>query len=420
MEAIIVDRGAVAAARGHQTIRLVDVLCRSLDIVLSGLLLVALTPLFLLIALAIRLDSRGPVVFRQRRCARDMKLFTVSKFRTMHHGVDQDTHRNFVLGLIAGEQPESSADGPRFKLATDERVTRVGRLLRRWSLDELPQFWNVLRGDMSLVGPRPPIPYEVEHYPAHWFARFAVKPGVTGLWQVSGRSDLPLEDMIALDVQYIQRRSLRLNVSILLRTIPAVLSGKGASCSHRSPDPSSPGRGLAARLLSLLAILAVPAALSLISTPAAMAAEVNCAAAANPIVCENAQPGTPPSEWQVSDVGSSDIQGYATSMGVNVGETESFKINTTVSSYHINILRLGYYGGDGARTIATSIPLTVQPPQKQPACLTNSTTGLIDCGNWAVSASWKVPTTAVSGVYIAPAGEQPGRKPDPVRGAQRR
>jgi lipopolysaccharide/colanic/teichoic acid biosynthesis glycosyltransferase len=134
-----------------------------------------------------------------------------------------------VLSLIAGEQPESRDGNPRFKLAGDERVTRVGRLLRRTSLDELPQLWNVLRGDMSLVGPRPPIPYEVEHYPAHWFPRFAVKPGLTGLWQVSGRSELTLEQMVALDIEYVQRRSPLLNLSILARTVPAVLSTRGAS-----------------------------------------------------------------------------------------------------------------------------------------------------------------------------------------------
>ncbi len=118
---------------------------------------------------------------------------------------------------------------PQFKLAGDDRITRVGRFLRSSSLDELPQLWNVLRGDMSLVGPRPPIPYEVDHYPAHWFRRFEVKPGITGLWQVSGRCELTLEQMIELDVEYVERRSLRLNVWILLRTLPAVLTSRGAS-----------------------------------------------------------------------------------------------------------------------------------------------------------------------------------------------
>jgi hypothetical protein len=152
---------------------------------------------------------------------------------------------------------------------------------------------------------------------------------------------------------------------------------------------------LIAPLLTLLALLGM-------SSPApALAAETNCSIAANPIVCENALPGDAPENWQVKEDGAPSLQGYATSMSVNAGETESFKIDTTASSYHIDILRLGYYGGDGARLIASNIKLSASLPQKQPACLTNSSTGLIDCGNWGVSASWTVPSTAVSGVYIA-------------------
>jgi lipopolysaccharide/colanic/teichoic acid biosynthesis glycosyltransferase len=202
--------------------------CRALDVVVSSLLLVLLTPLLLIVALTIRLDSPGPVFFRQRRIGRDLEPFTVHKFRTMRHGANDDVHRSFVLGLIAGVAPEKE-DGPRFKMSDDARVTRIGRLLRRTSIDEIPQLWNVVRGEMSLVGPRPPIPYEVEHYPPHWFGRFAVKPGVTGLWQVSGRSQVTLEEMVALDIQYAQRRTLWTNLWILLRTIPAVISLRGAS-----------------------------------------------------------------------------------------------------------------------------------------------------------------------------------------------
>jgi lipopolysaccharide/colanic/teichoic acid biosynthesis glycosyltransferase len=217
------------AEAGDRGVSLRDASCRTIDIVLSALLLVVLAPLFVLIAVAIRIDSRGPVMFRQNRVGRDLKLFVVSKFRTMRHGVGHDAHRTFVLGLIAGEQPERPNGGPQFKMVEDDRVTRIGHLLRRSSLDELPQLWNVLQGDMSLVGPRPAIPYEVEHYPPHWFARFAVKPGLTGLWQVSGRSELTLEEMVTLDVEYSRRRSPWLNLWILARTVPAVLSGKGAS-----------------------------------------------------------------------------------------------------------------------------------------------------------------------------------------------
>jgi lipopolysaccharide/colanic/teichoic acid biosynthesis glycosyltransferase len=209
--------------------RAADAACRTLDVVVAALLLILLAPILLVISVAIRLESQGPVLFRQRRFGRSLATFTVNKFRTMREGVSHDVHREFVLSLIAGEQPPKTEGKPRFKLSSDDRVTRVGRLLRRSSLDELPQLWNVLRGEMSLVGPRPPIAYEVEHYPAHWFVRFAVKPGLTGLWQVSGRSELTLEEMIALDAEYVRRRSVWLNLWILLRTVPAVLSLRGAS-----------------------------------------------------------------------------------------------------------------------------------------------------------------------------------------------
>ncbi len=198
------------------------------------LLLIVLSPLLLILAVSVRLDSPGPVLYRQRRLGRNLEPFTVNKFRTMHDGAAHDRHREFVLGLIKGEDPQpgspqGESSGPRYKMSTDRRVTRVGHVLRRSSLDELPQLWNVLRGDMSLVGPRPPIPYEVEHYPSHWFARFAVKPGITGLWQVNGRSEVPLEEMVRLDIEYTQRRSFWLNLWVLARTVPAVLSGRGAS-----------------------------------------------------------------------------------------------------------------------------------------------------------------------------------------------
>jgi lipopolysaccharide/colanic/teichoic acid biosynthesis glycosyltransferase len=198
-----------------------DVACRALDLVATVALVLLLAPLLLLLALIIKLDSPGPVLFRQPRVGRGRRHFLVAKFRTMQHGADHDVHRDYMLALI-----ESGTPAP--KLAGDARVTRFGAFLRRTSLDELPQLWNVLRGEMSLVGPRPPIPYEVDHYPPHWFERFLVKPGVTGLWQVSGRSEVSLEEMIELDVDYARRRSVLLNVWILLRTIPAVLSQRGA------------------------------------------------------------------------------------------------------------------------------------------------------------------------------------------------
>jgi lipopolysaccharide/colanic/teichoic acid biosynthesis glycosyltransferase len=206
-----------------------EIACRALDIVGALLLLIVFAPVLLAVAIAIRLDSRGPALFRQRRVGRDLALFNVCKFRTMQHGVADDPHRAFVRNLIVGETNGEAGQPAVYKMVSDQRVTRLGRILRRLSIDELPQLWNVLRGDMSLVGPRPPIPYEVDHYPPHWFQRFAVKPGLTGLWQVSGRSSVTLEEMVSLDVEYIRRRSFWLNVWILLRTIPAVLSCRGAS-----------------------------------------------------------------------------------------------------------------------------------------------------------------------------------------------
>lgn len=216
------------SAAPTRTDALVNASCRVLDVVGATLLLILLSPLLLAIALLIRLDSPGPVLFRQERVGRHRRPFTVNKFRTMHHGVAHDRHREFVLGLINGDHPQQDTSSPYYKMMVDPRVTRVGRILRRSSLDELPQLWNVLRGQMSLVGPRPAIPYEVEHYPPHWFARFAVKPGVTGLWQVSGRSEVTLEEMVRLDVEYARRRSLALNLAILVRTVPAVLGARGA------------------------------------------------------------------------------------------------------------------------------------------------------------------------------------------------
>jgi lipopolysaccharide/colanic/teichoic acid biosynthesis glycosyltransferase len=236
MQAATVQRDGAAllpSAQAGRPPHPTEAILRVLDLSLAALLLLVLSPLMALIALAVKLDSPGPVLFRQRRVGRALTPFTINKFRTMHSGVAHDAHREFVLDLIAGGGPDRPADdgqaAPLFKMTEDERVTSIGAFLRRASLDELPQLWNVLRGEMSLVGPRPPIPYEVEHYPLHWFARFAVKPGLTGLWQVRGRSQLTLEQMIALDIEYVQRRSLALNLAILLRTLPVVLSRRGAS-----------------------------------------------------------------------------------------------------------------------------------------------------------------------------------------------
>lgn len=200
---------------------------RALDLLGALFLLVILSPLLILVVATVRFDSPGPAIFRQRRVGRQMKPFSVVKFRTMREGVASDAHRAHVEKMIAGGERDGCR--PMTKLEEDDRVTRVGGLLRRTSLDELPQLWNVVRGEMSLVGPRPPIQYEVDKYPAEAFRRFAVRPGVTGLWQVSGRSLLSFREMIELDTEYVERRSLPLNIKILLLTLPTVLHGKGAA-----------------------------------------------------------------------------------------------------------------------------------------------------------------------------------------------
>lgn len=200
--------------------------CRALDIAVALLALVLLSPLLLVIAVVIRLDSRGPALFRQERRGHDMRSFVVNKFRTMHVNSPNDEHVAYVQRLIAGDAERKEL---LFKLVADERVTGAGRILRKSSLDELPQLINVLLGTMSLVGPRPCLDYEVEKYPPHAFSRFTVKPGITGLWQVSGRSQLSFDEMIALDLEYARRQSFWFNVNLLIRTLPVVLLGRGAA-----------------------------------------------------------------------------------------------------------------------------------------------------------------------------------------------
>jgi lipopolysaccharide/colanic/teichoic acid biosynthesis glycosyltransferase len=201
---------------------------RSLDILAAGLALLVLSPLLLVVAILVRLDSRGPAIFRQERIGRGLKPFRVAKFRTMRQGVAADPHRAYVEEMIREESEAEGRQKPMMKLAEDPRITKIGHFLRRTSIDELPQLWNVLRGEMSLVGPRPPIRYEVDAYPARAYRRFAVRPGLTGLWQVSGRSLVTFAEMIDLDCEYVERRSLLLNLKIILLTVPTVLGGKGA------------------------------------------------------------------------------------------------------------------------------------------------------------------------------------------------
>ena len=192
---------------------------RLLDIAVSAAVLILGSPVFLLVALAVKVESRGPVFYTAERAGKDSKPFRMFKFRSMREDADK---------LRASLADHNQADGPLFKMSDDPRRTRVGALLRRLSLDELPQFWNILRGDMSLVGPRAPLAEEVEQYEEWQMKRLSVKPGLTGLWQVNGRSNVPFEEMVMMDIYYIDSWSLGMDLNLILRTIPAVIRRDGA------------------------------------------------------------------------------------------------------------------------------------------------------------------------------------------------
>lgn len=194
---------------------------RSIDIVLTGLGLIALAPALLATAVAIKLNSRGGVFFWQERLGQNGRRFQMLKFRTMVQDADE-------LKDALEKANDEANDGVRFKMVRDPRITSVGRVLRKLSIDELPQLWNVLRGDMTLVGPRPPVWREVSLYDARALRRLEVKPGLTCLWQVRGRSDLSFEQQVELDIEYIDRVHPFEEFRILLETVPAVVSGRGA------------------------------------------------------------------------------------------------------------------------------------------------------------------------------------------------
>jgi lipopolysaccharide/colanic/teichoic acid biosynthesis glycosyltransferase len=209
-----------------------SIIKRVMDVTGSLLGLALCAPVFLVIAAAIRLTSPGPIFFRQQRVGRYGTPFVFLKFRTMHMGNDTHIHKEYVKQLIAGQAKPQASNGNGlgvYKLTNDPRVTRVGAFLRRTSLDELPQLWNVFKGEMSLVGPRPAIPYEVEAYQT-WHRRrvLEAKPGITGLWQVSGRSRVKFDDMVRLDVRYAMVRSVWLDIKILILTPWSVVLGEGA------------------------------------------------------------------------------------------------------------------------------------------------------------------------------------------------
>jgi lipopolysaccharide/colanic/teichoic acid biosynthesis glycosyltransferase len=197
---------------------------RTVDILIAGSALLVLAPLMAIIAITIKLTSPGPALFKQRRVGLARRPFCFYKFQTMRVGGDDSALREMIGRELRGE--DTSTDGS-WKL-DDSRITRFGSFLRRTSLDELPQLINVLRGDMTLVGPRPCLEWEAEMFPSEFDERFAVRPGMTGLWQVSGRSTMGTLDMLRLDVHYVRRQTLRGDVAIVARTVPAVLRGDGA------------------------------------------------------------------------------------------------------------------------------------------------------------------------------------------------
>ena len=193
---------------------------RIMDVVCSAAALAVLSPIFLAVAVAIKLEDKGPVIFTQNRTGKDGRVFRMYKFRSMY--VDAEKRRSELLA-------RNEADGPLFKIADDPRVTKVGRFIRRTSIDELPQFWNVLRGDMSLVGTRPPTVDEFEQYEAKHKCRLSMTPGLTGMWQISGRSDIKdFDEVVKLDMQYIDNWTILKDIEILIMTVFVVFAGKGS------------------------------------------------------------------------------------------------------------------------------------------------------------------------------------------------
>jgi exopolysaccharide biosynthesis polyprenyl glycosylphosphotransferase len=194
---------------------------RIIDIIGSLLALTVLSPVYLITAIAIKIDDpNGSIIYSQSRVGKDGKQFRFYKFRSMC--VNADAIRDQLLG-------QNEMDGPVFKIRNDPRVTRVGKVIRRTSIDELPQFWNVLKGDMSIVGPRPPLPKEVSEYDSYQMQRLIVKPGITCIWQITGRNDNSFTQWVELDLEYINKQNTNIDISILMKTIPAVFRMKGAA-----------------------------------------------------------------------------------------------------------------------------------------------------------------------------------------------
>jgi exopolysaccharide biosynthesis polyprenyl glycosylphosphotransferase len=192
---------------------------RLVDLLLSGIGLILLIPVFVVVSILIKLDSKGPIFFKQRRIGKNGIQFTMYKFRSMVANAEELKERL---------KDQNEMDGPVFKIKEDPRITKLGKFIRKYSIDELPQLFNVFRGDMSLIGPRPPLVEEVEQYNDYQWRRLDVRPGLSGLWQISGRNHVSFEEWVSLDIYYIENWSMKLDTKILLQTIPVVLFGKGA------------------------------------------------------------------------------------------------------------------------------------------------------------------------------------------------
>jgi lipopolysaccharide/colanic/teichoic acid biosynthesis glycosyltransferase len=202
-----------------------EALKRAVDVSSSLALIIVLAPLLLLLWCLVRSTSAGPALFRQERLGRGARPFTMLKLRTMYVDNDDRIHRSYVTHMLSAGQGSAAGQNGLFKLDPDPRVTPLGAWLRRTSLDELPQLFNVLHGDMSLVGPRPVLPWEAQLFGEPYQRRFLVKPGITGLWQVSGRSRLSMREALDLDIEYAVRHSFKLDLIIIFRTLPAIFRG---------------------------------------------------------------------------------------------------------------------------------------------------------------------------------------------------
>jgi len=203
---------------------------RATDVVLTVIALIPISVVMLVTAIIIRLDSPGPAIYRQSRYGVNGTKFTFYKFRSMYQNVASDVHEKATATFMdgTGELNRDDKNMP-YKLGDDSRVTRVGRFIRKTSIDELPQLWNILKGDMSIVGPRPPVEYEVRRYSARHFLRLAGKPGLTGTWQVFGRGRVTFEEMIDQDIRYLETQSLLYDLKLMVLTVPVMITGRGGA-----------------------------------------------------------------------------------------------------------------------------------------------------------------------------------------------